>query len=123
MQIVQLLRQEQQSPIQPPLHGLGRDAQDSGGLVMGQSLDPDQAEDFPLLFRQVFDGLQDAAAVRAQLGDAALRRRHHALVQLDHGRLFVQAAGQVIELPAHVLVGQREEFAHGPRTGLTHGLE
>ena len=50
-QIVELLRQEQQSPIQPPLHRLARDAQNPGNFVMGQSLESDQAEDLPLLFR------------------------------------------------------------------------
>ena len=33
------------------------------------------------------------------------------------------SSGQVIELPAHLLVGQSEELAHGPGTGLAQRLE
>ena len=42
---------------------------------------------------------------------------------LGGGGLLVQASGQVIQLPPHVLVGQGEELAHRPRADLAHGLE
>ncbi len=49
--------------------------------------------------------------------------RHQPFVELQAGRPFIQASGQVIQFPAHVLVGQGEELAHGLGTGCTHGLE
>jgi hypothetical protein len=39
------------------------------------------------------------------------------------GTLLIEAAGQVIELPAQVLVGQREELAHGRGAGRPQGPE
>jgi uncharacterized protein YjeT (DUF2065 family) len=90
---------------------------------MGQSLDPDKAEDLALLFRKVVDGLQDAAAPRGEIRAAAGQRRRQALMQLQHFGLFIQAAGQVVQFPAHMLVGEGEKFAHGPRAGCTHRLE
>jgi hypothetical protein len=47
----------------------------------------------------------------------------HLGIDLHGAGLFVQAAGQVIQLPAHVLAGQGEELARGRRSGLAQRLE
>ncbi len=69
------------------------------------------------------DGLEHTEAVRGEPRAAGDRRRHELLAQIHGGGLFIQASGQVIELPAHVLVGQREELAHGPGAGFADRLE
>ena len=90
---------------------------------MRQPLDAHQAEDLALVLRQAVDRLQHPAPVRREAGFAAGRGGHKPFAQFHGGGSFIQAAGQVIELPAHVLVGQGEELAHGLGTDRTHGLE
>jgi len=82
-------RQKPQAAIQAPLHRDGRDAKHPGGLGLRHPLDPHQAKCFPLVVRQVIDRLQHAAAVRAQPGTGAGRRRHQPFAQLHDGRLFI----------------------------------
>ena len=94
------------------------------GLAVEQPLNADQVEDLPLVLGEALNYLQHASAVRAQSG----RRRcwtagNAGFRQLGGSGPFIQAAGQVIELPAHVLVGQREEPAHRRGAGRPQGRE
>src|SRR5262245_57929660 len=58
----QLLRQEPQAAVQPPLHRFLRDAEHVGGLRLRHPLDAHQVEDLPLVQRQLVDLREYAAA-------------------------------------------------------------
>ncbi len=91
---------------------------------MRQPLDSDQLEDLPLVLGETLDHVQDAPRVRAEAGGGAVGRGSNAgFRQGRGGGPFIQALGQVIELPAHVLVGQREESAYGRGAGLAQSRE
>ena len=51
-EVAQLLRQQPQAAVQPPLHRHGRDAEHLGGLGLRQPLDAHQVEHLPLVLRQ-----------------------------------------------------------------------
>jgi hypothetical protein len=56
---------------------------------MRQALNPDQAEDITLVFRKIFDRLEDPAGVGTQGRASALGHRHQPLVNLNSARLFI----------------------------------
>jgi hypothetical protein len=87
--VIQLLGQQHRRAVEPPLHRLGRDAQDLSRLAVRQGLDPHQAEDLALVLEQAVDRLEHAAAVRRQHRAAAGRGRHQPFVQLHGGRLLI----------------------------------
>ena len=94
------------------------------GVKVGDSILVGEAK---LVVRGVIADEPDRLAVgfalgpRLMIAKAALDRS--ALVQPGSNGLLIHAPGKVIQFPAHVLVGQAEEFTHRPRADLAHGLE
>ena len=79
-----MLRQEPQVAALPPLHPHVRDAKHLGGLRLRHPLEAHQAEELPLVGRQLADRLEHAVAVRAgpesMLAGAGTRPSHSSTV-------------------------------------------
>jgi hypothetical protein len=117
-EVSQPLRQQEPGPVQSPLHRFLGNTDHHGHLGMSHPLNADEVEDLPLVLGKALNYLQHASAVRAEAGGGADWRGSNAGFRQRRGSgPFLQAAGQVIELPAHVLVGQCKETAHGRGTG------
>jgi hypothetical protein len=91
---------------------------------MSEPLDADQIEKLPLDSRQTLDCPPYTAGIRGEAGAATVARGCNTCFRSPRGKgPLIQAAGQVIELPTHVLRGQGEELAHGPGADRPHGRE
>jgi hypothetical protein len=69
--VIQLLGQQEASPVQAPLHGLLRNSDYRSRLSMSQSLDAYQVEHFALVLREPFNRPKHALTVWAQAGRGA----------------------------------------------------
>jgi hypothetical protein len=112
-----------QPAVEPPLDRRDRDHQHPTRLGLRQPLDPHQVERLPLILRQAVDRREHAEAIGAQARGTAQWGGQVPVGELHRRGLFIQASGQVIELPAHVLAGQGEELADAGRPGLAQRLQ
>jgi Cytochrome P460 len=74
-------------------------------------------------FHASTDSIFSAPGSRSPAKSGLASQADKLFAQLYGGGLFIQAPGQVIELPSYVLVGQGEELAYGLGTNRIHGLE
>src|SRR5262249_8772051 len=117
-QIVQLLFQYDKTAVKPPLDCPYAHSEARCRLRVRHSLNSHQTEHLSLFFRQTVDRLQHAACIGSKSRIAAVWRDGKSLRKFNIRNPFIQASGQVIQLPADVLVRQGKELTDRLRSGL-----